>query len=129
MISSHPKWLSDGTINVLVQFGLKKHKDHPEIPLVIDLAKTQTDRQALELMMAPLLFARPFAAPPHIPKDRLVILRNGFNATVNDKDFVEDATKQGLEIEMVSAEDIEKTLAKIYTTPKNVIERVKSALN
>jgi hypothetical protein len=64
ILATHADWLQNGTINVLVQFGLRKHPDHPEIPLALDLAKTAKDRQALELMMSPLLFARPFAAPP-----------------------------------------------------------------
>jgi tripartite-type tricarboxylate transporter receptor subunit TctC len=127
--SSHPTWLRDGTIKVLVQFGLKKHPDHPEIPFVLDLAKTDKDRQALELMMAPLLFARPFAAPPGLPHDRLMALRRAFNETVGDPAFIADANKQGLEIDLVTGEDIDQTLAKLYKTPADVIERARLAIN
>jgi tripartite-type tricarboxylate transporter receptor subunit TctC len=127
--SSHPTWLRDGTIKVLVQFGLKKHPDHPDIPFVLDLAKTEKDRQALALMMAPLLFARPFAAPPGIPKQRFIAIRHAFDDTVKDPAFVADATQQGLEIDLVTGNEIDDALKNIYKTPKDVIERARSAVN
>ena len=129
IVSSHPTWLRDGTIKVLVQFGLRKHPDHPDIPLVLDLAKTEKDRQALELMMSPLLFARPFAAPPGIPAVRLAALRKSFDETIKDPLFIADAEKQGLEIDLVTGKEIDQTLEKLYKTPPDVIERVKAALN
>lgn len=128
ILASHPDWLRDGKIKVLVQFGLRKHPDHPDIPLVLDLARTQKDRQALELMMSPLLFARPFAAPPGIPAERLVALRKAFDATVRDPLFLADAQKQGLEIDLVTGQEIETVLARLYATPADVVERIKGAL-
>ncbi|MDB5650160.1 MAG: tripartite tricarboxylate transporter family receptor [Hyphomicrobiales bacterium] len=128
LTATHGDWLRNRTVNVLVQFGLRKHADHPEIPLVLDLAKTTKDRQALELMMSPLLFARPFAAPPGIPQERLTALRKAFDATVRDPDFLADAGKQGLEIDLVTGAEIETVLARLYVTPADVVDRVKAAL-
>jgi tripartite-type tricarboxylate transporter receptor subunit TctC len=126
--SSHPDWLRDNKINVLMQLGLRKHPAHPEVPLVLDLAKTQADRQALELMMSPILFARPFAAPPGIPADRLQALRTAFKETIQDPALIADAAKAKLEIEYVSDEEIVVVLKRLYATPRDVVERVKSAL-
>ena len=121
-------WLRDGKINVLMQLGLRKHPAHPDVPLVLDLAKTQADRQALELMMSPHLFARPFAAPPGVPPERLAALRAAFEATVKDPDFVADATRQKLDIEYVSGDEILSVLRRLYATPLAVVARVKSAI-
>jgi tripartite-type tricarboxylate transporter receptor subunit TctC len=98
------------------------------VPLVLDLAKTQADRQALELMMSPILFARPFAAPPGIPADRLQALRTAFKETIQDPALIADAAKAKLEIEYVSDEEIVLVLKRLYATPREVVERVKSAL-
>jgi tripartite-type tricarboxylate transporter receptor subunit TctC len=128
ILATHPDWVRTGTIRVLVQLGLRKHPEHPDVPLVLDLAKTDKDRQALEMMMSPLLFARPFAAPPDIPADRKMALRKAFDATVRDQRFLADAEKQGLEIDLVTGNEIESVLARLYATPKDVVERVKAAL-
>ena len=126
--SSHPDWLRDHKINVLMQLGMRKHPAHPEVPLVLDLAKTQADRQALELMLSPTLYARPFAAPPGVPADLLQALRTAFKETTEDPAFLADADKSKLEIEYVSDREIIAVLKQAYATPKDVVERTKSAL-
>ena len=126
--STRPDWLRDHKINVLMQLGLRKHPAHPDVPLVLDLAKTQADRQALELMMSPLLFARPFAAPPGVPADRLQALRTAFKDTIRDPAFIADADKGRLDIEYVSDAEIIAVLQRLYATPKEAVERVKAAL-
>jgi len=121
-------WIRDRKFNVLFQIGLAKHKDHPETPLVLDLAKTAADRDLLEMLVAPQVFARPFAAPPGIPADRAQSLREAFNKTVRDPVFIEEAERLMLEPELVDAAMLEGILAKIYATPKPLVDRAKAAL-
>ena len=126
--STRPDWLRDRKINVLMQLGLRKHPAHPEVPLVLDLAKTKADRQALELMMSPVLFARPFAAPPDVPADRLQALRAAFKKTIEDPAFIADAAKAKLDIEYVSDKEVVAVLERLYATPRDVVDRVKAAV-
>ena len=128
MKAMRSEWIRDKKFNVLFQIGLAKHKDHPETPLVLDLAKTQEDRDLLEILVAPQVFARPFAAPPGIPADRAQALRDAFNKTVRDSAFIEDAERLMLEPDLVDAAMLEGLLRKIYATPKPLIERAKAAL-
>jgi len=121
-------WIRDKKFNVLFQIGLAKHRDHPETPLVLDLAKTQEDRILLEMLVAPQVFARPFAAPPGIPPDRAQALREAFNKTVRDPAFIEEAERLMLEPDLVDAAMLEDILRKIYATPKPMLERAKAAL-
>jgi ABC-type phosphate/phosphonate transport system substrate-binding protein len=111
-----------------MQLGMRKHPAHPEVPLVLDLAKTKADRQALELMLSPTLYARPFAAPPGVPADRLNALRAAFKETTQDPAFLADAEKSKLEIEYVSDAEIIEVLKQAYATPKEIVERTKAAL-
>ena len=77
----------------------------------------------------PLLFARPYAAPPGLPADRAAALRAAFEATVKDADYLAEANKQKLEPELVTGAEIDAALARLYKTPRTVIERVKAAIN
>jgi hypothetical protein len=124
-----PEWVRDKKVIPLVQFGMKKHPAHPDTPLALDLAKTPEERQAIELVIAPLMFARPYAAPPGLPADRAAALRAAFEATLKDAEYLSEANKQKLEPELVTGAEIDETLARLYKTPKTVIERVKAAIN
>jgi tripartite-type tricarboxylate transporter receptor subunit TctC len=128
MIATKGEWLRDGKINVLVQTGMKKDAAHPEVPLALDFAKTEADRQLLELVFAPQTFARPFAAPPGLQKARVATLRRAFADTMHDPEFLADAKKSKLEIDLVPGEEIDAILARIYKTPRPVVERAKAAM-
>jgi tripartite-type tricarboxylate transporter receptor subunit TctC len=120
--------LRDGKINVLVQLGMKKQPGHPEIPLVLDLAKTADDRAALELIFAPQTFARPFAVSPGVPAARVALLRAAFDATLRDPAFLADADKQKLEVDLVSGQDVQDLIDRLYQSPPQTIARAKAAL-
>jgi len=121
-------WIRDRKFNVLFQIGLAKHKDHPETPLILDFAKTPEDRALLEILVAPQVFARPFAAPPGIPADRAMALRAAFNKTVRDPAFIEEAERMVLEPDLVDAAMLEGVLKQIYNAPKPLLERAREAM-
>ena len=121
-------WIRDKKFRVLFQIGLRKHAEHPDVPLVLDLAKTPEDRQLLEILIAPQVFARPFAAPPGLPADRTAALRKAFDETVRDPEFIAEAEKLALEPDLVDAAQTEELLRHIYATPRPLIERAKAAL-
>ena len=68
--STHQKWIDDKKFTILVQLALDKHPDLPDVPLIIDLAKTDEQRQILKLIFARQVMGRPFLAPPGVPPDR-----------------------------------------------------------
>ena len=102
--STHMQWIEDKKFNILVQLALNKHPDLPDVPLVIDLAKTDEQRQILKLIFARQVMGRPFLAPPGVPPDRAAALRKAFMDTMTDKEFLADAEKAQMEINPVSGE-------------------------
>ena len=68
-------WISGKRINLLVQLGMKKHPDMGATPLVMDYAKTDSDRGVLELIFARQDMAYPVVAPPDVPAERIAVLR------------------------------------------------------
>lgn len=120
-------WLKEGKMNVLIQMSTQKHADLPDVPLIMDVAKNEADRAALELIFARQEFGRPFLAPPNVPADRLEALRAAFMATMADPDFLADAKKQDLEIAPVGGKRIGELIANIYKAPADVVQRAKEA--
>ena len=120
VLSTHKRWIDDGSIIVLVQLSLHKHADLPNIPLVMDFAKTDEQRQIFKLIFARQVMGRPFLAPPAIPRDRAEALRAAFAATMKDQEFLADAEKSQLEITPVSGDEIEKLVTELYQTPKSL---------
>jgi tripartite-type tricarboxylate transporter receptor subunit TctC len=121
-------WLRDKKINILFQMALQKHPDIPDVPAILDFARTQEDRQVIEFLFAPQEMGRPFFAPPDVPRERVEALRSAFAQTLKDPKFLEEAEKQGLEIQLLDGDAIQKLIERIYATPPGVIERAKAAV-
>jgi tripartite-type tricarboxylate transporter receptor subunit TctC len=122
--ASHQHWIRDKSFNLLMQFSLAKHADLPNVPLVMDLARNEEERQILRLIFGRQVMGRPFVAPGGVPKDRADALRKAFMATMTDQDFLADIAKAQFEITAVSGEQLEAMVLDIYrTTPPAVAER------
>jgi tripartite-type tricarboxylate transporter receptor subunit TctC len=126
--STHPEWLRDKKINVLLQLSLSKHEDLPDVPLILDLAKTPTERQIFSLVFARNVMGRPFLAPPGIPPDRVAALRKAFMDTLTDKDLLAEAAKADLEINPVPGDEIQKIVAEAYRTDPDIVKRTSALL-
>jgi tripartite-type tricarboxylate transporter receptor subunit TctC len=125
--SRHPDWLKNKSINIIVQAGLKKEPELPDVPLALDLVRTQEQLQILKLILVSQEMARPFAAPPGLPADRRAALIAAFDQTVTDRNFLAEAMKENLDIAPVSGKDIDALLAEAYATPKSVTDKAARA--
>lgn len=121
-------WVREKKVRVIAQWALKKHVDLPDVPLVLDLAKTDADRSALRLMVARLEYGRPFFMPPGVPADRVQALRRAFDATMKDPAFLADAEKLKLEIDPLTGEQVAAVIEQVSRTPDDVVARVRKAM-
>jgi tripartite-type tricarboxylate transporter receptor subunit TctC len=119
----HQSWLDGNDINILFQIGLSKHRDLPHIPLVIDLARTEEEAAILRLIFARQVMAWPYVAPPGTPADRVDAMRKAFMQTLQDRNFLAEADKAGLEITPVAGEDIQKLVSRVYATPAAIVRK------
>ena len=116
-------WVRDKRIVVLVQMSLTKHPDLPDVPLIMDLAKTNEQRQIFKMIFARQTMGRPYLAPPGVPPDRLAALRQGFMDTMTNKEFLADAEANKFEINPVSGADLEALVKDVYRTPPEVVKK------
>jgi tripartite-type tricarboxylate transporter receptor subunit TctC len=125
-----PEWFRDGTVNVVVQEAVKGYPDLDAkgIKLTVDYAKTDEQRQMLELLYSQEIFGRPYMMAPDVPKDRLEALRKAFIETWKDPELMAEATKMKLDVDPLSGEEVEKVVRKVFAMPPSVIAKVKAAL-
>jgi tripartite-type tricarboxylate transporter receptor subunit TctC len=72
--------------------------------------------------------ARPLAAPPEVPPERLKALRMAFDATMKDPRYIEDAERIGLDVSPLGGERIEALIRQVQTTPEPVVARLRELL-
>ena len=126
--ASRPDWVRDKKLNVLVQIGLTKSPDLPDVPLLIDLANNDEDRAAMRLVSAPPTVGRPLFTSPGVPEDRVKALRRAFDDTMKDQAFLDEAKKFNLDIAPISGEELQKVVADIIATPPAATKRLASVL-
>jgi tripartite-type tricarboxylate transporter receptor subunit TctC len=129
VIATHKNWIDDKKINLLVQLSLSKHVDLPHVPLIMDFARTEEQKQIFNLVFARQPMGRPFLAPPAIPAERAAVLRKAFMDTMKSGEFRAEAEKMQLEINPVSGDAVQKIVQEVYQTPKAVAAAVAQMVN
>jgi tripartite-type tricarboxylate transporter receptor subunit TctC len=123
--AAKPDWLLEKKVNILLQVGLAKSPELPDVPLLLDIVKNDDDRRMLRLLSAPTAMARPFAAPPGLNAATATALRRAFDATVADAEFLAEAKKMQADISPTSGEEVQRLIAEIYATPSSIVSRAK----
>jgi hypothetical protein len=126
-VSTTPQWVKEKKINVLAQLGLKKDASIPG-PLLTDLAKDEKSRKIIELVSTDIAIGRPVVAPPKVPPARVQTMRRSFDTALKDKKLLDDAARLKLDISPDTGETIEKLVADMIDTPKDIIAEAKDAI-
>ena len=119
----------DGKVNVLIQTGLRKETELPDVPLLSDLVRGDPKKETIAgfLSLAGAI-ARPLAAPPGVPDERVEMLRRAFAATMKDPEVLAEARAQRSDVEPMTGEETAAAIARLLATPKSVIADVQAAL-
>src|SRR4051812_22552333 len=122
-------WIVNHKINALLRFSPKRPADMPaSVPFVNDLASTQEQKDLLDTLNASGELGRPFIVAKPVPADRVKMLRDAFQATLKDEQFLAEAQKQNLLPDPVSGEEAEQIIAKMYAASPELTRRVKDVL-
>jgi tripartite-type tricarboxylate transporter receptor subunit TctC len=126
--SGHPQWLTDKKIHLLVQVGLTRATDLPDVPLLLELAKNDADREFLTFLSADMGISRAFTTTPGVPRDRLAALQKAFMDTMRDKEVLAEADKTKHEIDPSDGDAALKISTMMINTRPEVLERYKALI-
>lgn len=125
--SARIDWIKEGKLNLLFLVGLKPDPAFPKVPLLADFARNEAERLIFRFISASSLVGRSLLTPPGVPSDRVMSLREAFEKTMKDKEFLAEAGKMGYEILPVGWVELQSTVEEIAKTPKDVIALVQAA--
>lgn len=128
IINTRPTWVKEKKINIILQFADEKHPELQNVPLISELVQNERQKQMIDLVLTTQLMARPFAAPPGVPTQRLEAIRKAFNDTMTDPAFLEMAKTQQLEIEPVTGVRIQENLQRVSTLPPALIREMRDVV-
>jgi tripartite-type tricarboxylate transporter receptor subunit TctC len=128
--SEKPQWLRDKTVNLLIQAAPTPDEELTQlgVPTLDSFIKDDKIREAANLVVAQQIFARPYLAPPGVPDAQAQILQKGFADTFADQSFLAEAEKARVSVNPISGEKLKETVAKLYSTPTDVVERARQLI-
>jgi len=120
-------WITGKKLNFLVHVSDQKAAELAHIPTLNDFANDR-QKQIVRLVTSRQVMGRPFAAPPRVPEERKQALRKAFDDTLKDPAFLEEAGKLKLEVNPVTGSEVDKLIAELYRTPKDIVEEARKAI-
>jgi tripartite-type tricarboxylate transporter receptor subunit TctC len=124
--SDHAEWIRDKKIHILLQVGLTKAPDLPDVPLLTDLTNDPQERDALKLISTPSSMGHPVVAPPGVPEERVQALRQAFDKMMTDPAFLADAEALRRPIRALSGADLERIANDLLSAPKEARDRARA---
>jgi tripartite-type tricarboxylate transporter receptor subunit TctC len=126
--SQNADWLADKKINLLVQIGTERDPEFVAVPLLSELAANEEQRRILAFLSGEVGLGKPFLAPPGVPVDRLAALREAFEATTRDRDYLDEAQRLNIGVRAAHHSKLTAIAQSILSTPDDLVAKTREAI-
>jgi tripartite-type tricarboxylate transporter receptor subunit TctC len=126
--STRPQWLAEKKIIILVQVGIKRNPELPDVPTMQDLGKNDLDKRVLTFISVDSAISRPLVTSPGVPAERVEALRRAFDATMKDPAFLAEAEHSKTDINLMTGEEAQKIAESTINTPPEVLARANALI-
>ncbi len=126
---THPEWFTENKVNILWQQAADRSPDFPDVPALVEFARTDDERMLLGLLVAQGQIGKTLAAPPGVPDDVLAALREGYEKMMVDPAFLADAEKRRLVLAPASAAEIESVIAAAMASDPETVAKLVAVIN
>ena len=128
ILSTQPQLISDNLISILVQVGLRKEKELPDVPLLTELARTDDEREVLGFITKAMSVGRPIGVGPGVPSERVDALRKAFDATLTDPEFIAEAKKSRMDIGPMDGVTVQRLIEDVQSAPPELRAKVRAMM-
>lgn len=121
-------WIDNGRITFLYKSAPKTPLTAPslKVPYMMDLAASDRDRSIMRALVLDREVSGPYITSPDVPAERLKILREAFDKTMHDPEFLADAEKEKQPIGPKTAAQATQIVETIYALPDDIIEAARA---
>ena len=127
--TSHTDEIAKGSMVPVVQTGLRRNRELPDLPLMQEVIDDQASKRVIEFVSTSLAIGRALMLPPQVPADRIAALRVAFEAVVKDPAFLKDAERAKAQIDPTSGEEVQRAVRAIFDAPTDIVEKAKVAMD
>jgi tripartite-type tricarboxylate transporter receptor subunit TctC len=118
--------LASGRLKIVMQLGLQKHKELPDVPMLDEFVTKHQDRLVLDMIFSRQAMGRPLVAPPGLDPRLGTALRKAFAEAMRDPQLIAEGAKMDLELGFVSGVDVQALVERLYKSPPEVIARAQA---
>jgi tripartite-type tricarboxylate transporter receptor subunit TctC len=119
-------YLKEKKARLLMQFGLERLDELKDLPTPFDFVKSDADKTLLSVYLAPKAVARPVAAPPDVPAERVAVLRKAFADMTRDPAVIAEAEKLGMPLDASYEDAVRHVVGVVNTATPDIIARLRS---
>ena len=124
---THVAQMKAGDLIPVIQAGLTRTKDLPDVPLMQELVDDPVAKKVIEFTSAGAQIGRALLAPPGLPPERVAFLRATFDKMVKDPAMIEMAAKRSLDLEPSTGTIVQGYSDAIAATPADVVAKAVAA--
>jgi tripartite-type tricarboxylate transporter receptor subunit TctC len=114
--------VKDGTFKVVIQAGLKRHPDLPDVPLIQDLVADPAGKKVVEFWCSGSAIGRALVVRKTVPQDRIELLRSAFDKAMADPNLRNNAASTNLEIDPTPGPAVQRISQAILQTPNDIVK-------
>ncbi len=123
--SIHPDWIQTGKVRILVQHGLSRMPELPNVPTSVEIAKGDDNRAIMHAIMASSEIGHSYFTTPDVPTERVAALRKAFDDMISEPQFVSDVVRTGGEVRPLTGEAMQKLIGELDAMSPALLERIK----
>lgn len=119
----HGAKLKAGELVPLFALSMKRVKDIPHVPTLLEMAKTDGEKAFVRIYSVGADIGRSMAAPPGMPKARVDAWRMAFQKMLADPAFQADLKKRKIWLNPMSGPDLQTMIAEVMRTPPDKVKQ------
>jgi tripartite-type tricarboxylate transporter receptor subunit TctC len=124
--SARPDWIKDKKINVVVQYGLNRHPDLPDVPTCVEIAKTDEQKQILRAVVNATEIGKAILSSPGIPAERVLALRKAFMDMTEDAEFISELEKMRVELTPIDGAKLQELVQEVGNLTPELVQKIKA---